>query len=69
MYGWTKGLMADPFSPDSVVSSCYEGLFELVTEVDFFILDASVLDKTLAIYDIIVYYPSNIFKDTENVYE
>lgn len=44
MYGWSKGLMKDPFSADSVVSSCYEGLFELITEGDFFVQDVIVLD-------------------------
>ena len=69
MYGWSKGLMKNPFSADSVVSSCYEGLFELITEGDFWIQDILVLDQTLAFYDFLIYYPSQLIKSSENVYE
>lgn len=69
LYGWSKGLMKDPFSADSVVSSCYEGLFELVTEADFFVQDVLVLDKTLKFFDFLVYYPAKLLQESENVYE
>jgi len=54
--------MKDPFSPDIVVSTCYEGLFDFVTEWDFFILDASVLDQTMGFFDLLVYYPSRLLQ-------
>jgi len=69
MYGWSKGLMKDSFNDESVVSSCYEGLFELITEGDFFIQDVMVLDQTLKYFDFLVYYPAKILKSSENVYE
>jgi hypothetical protein len=69
LYGWSKGLMKNPFSADSVVSSCYQGLFDLVTETDFFVQDVSVIGDTLKFYDMFVYYPSKILQATENVYE
>jgi len=61
--------MKDPSSDESVVSSCYEGLFELITEGDFFIQDVMVLDQTLKYFDFLVYYPAKILKSSENVYE
>ena len=69
MYGWSKGLMKNPFSADSVVSSCYEGLFELITEGDFFVQDVVAIGETLKFYDMFVYYPSKLLQGTENVYE
>lgn len=69
LYGWSKGIMKNPFTEDAIVSSCFLGLFDLVTEFDFFIQDVSVVDKTLNFYDMFVYYPARLFKGFDNVYE
>ena len=61
--------MKNPFSADSVVSPCYGALFELITEGDFFVQDVMVIGDTLKFYDMFVYYPANLFKDAETVYE
>ena len=58
-----------PFNDDAVVSACFQSMFEMVTEWDFFLQDINVLGDTLKFYDFFVYYPSRILKETENAYE
>lgn len=61
--------MRAPFENDAIVSACYQGLFEEVTDIDFWIQDWMIVEETWAFYDLLIWYPSNILKHTENVYE
>jgi len=69
LYGWTKGVMKNPFSDDSVVSTCYQGFFEIVTECDFYYQDWLKVEQSLDLFNLLVFYPTNILKSAENVYE
>lgn len=68
-YGWTKGLMKDPFADDAVVSNCYLAMFELFTQVDYFIQDAQALSTSLNLYDVGVYGPTHIAENYAATFE
>jgi hypothetical protein len=62
-------MMKSPFSLENIVSNCYLSLFEIIEQVDFFIVDLNGLFKTFQFYNVLVYDPAHILQNYMTVYE